>query len=405
MMTPKLLVIPSWYPTTDSPVTGSFCKDQAELMSPGFDTRVIYPSLSLVSKINTLKRPMAANGAAIHKNLMGKIEGAGVAARVSTFMPAHRRWAFLAGSCRNYLQSLEREGWRPDLIHAHGTMHAGVVAESLGRFLGVPYIITEHHSLLVANFDRDSWLMYKKALEGSKIVMVVSNELKKMILMNGVRCQTEVVGNLLDEDLFKPGKTERQDNQFHILFMAVPAWTKDIPTFIKALQGLRAAGCQDFQATLVIPDITADLSRQDVAVLCKQAGVMENCRISGSVPHDQIPGLINSSDVLVSTSITETFGLSVAEAIMCGKPVIATRSGGVEDFVNPSNGVLVNIGDHHAISEALIQLIRGKIGFDTEAIRAVMISRFGKKVFKDRISEIYNRFIHDQRHKSLSTPS
>ncbi len=395
-MKKKVLIIASWYPTMDSPAIGTFCKDQAELVRDCFDIRVIYPKLRLISKRSTLKRFYYPNTCTIKHNLVGPIEGVEIEGGVSTFLSKKRQIGFLTKNCYKYLVSWQNEGWSPDIIHAHGTLDAGLIAFNLSTQINVPYIITEHHSLLIANFDKENWALYKQAQESSNLLLVVSNELKKMILMNGVNCNVEVVGNLLDEEVFTFVNESKRNKVFKLLFIAVPSLTKDIPTFILSLKNIKLAG-HKFEAQLIIPDIAADLSKQQILNLCTENGVSDNCIFSGSVKHEEIPSIIQSADALVSTSITETFGLSVAEAVLSGKPVVVTRSGGVEDFVNSKNGVVINIGDHEAISNAIVQLMCGEIQFDSVASREEIINRFGKVAFKKRISEKYNLLMNDQR--------
>jgi glycosyltransferase involved in cell wall biosynthesis len=393
-MISKILVIPSWYPTTHSPATGTFCREQSELVADRFGLRILYPILRLFSKKDTLTGFRMPASAHTDDALLGNIPGVLLEAHTSSFLPEEKRIRFLIAQCADHLRGMIAAGWKPDILHAHGTIYGGIVASALGRTFGIRTVITEHHSLLVADFNALRWNFYRSALESSDLVLAVSNELKKMILMNGVRCNIAVTGNLLDEELFTFRGRKSESTTFQILFIAVPARTKDVPTFIRALQQLKRSGAAEFKATLIIPDVKADLTREEIMEMCREKGIAENCLFLGSVPHEHIPEIIHSCDALVSTSITETFGLSVAEALICGIPVIATRSGGVEDFVNSKNGLLVDIGDAEAIAAGLRQLIDGSFGINPTAVREEMVGRFGKKAFANRICDIYNNLNH-----------
>ena len=69
-----------------------------------------------------------------------------------------------------------------------------------------------------------------------------------------------------------------------------------------------------------------------------------------------------AADLIVHASIKpEPFGLVVLEAIAAGKPVIATRSGGVVDIVvDQETGLLVEPGNSDQLSQAIVRLIEDR---------------------------------------------
>ena len=88
--------------------------------------------------------------------------------------------------------------------------------------------------------------------------------------------------------------------------------------------------------------------------------------VSTNVPHqvitrpdtDHLARLYGESDVFVSTSWSEGFGLPPLEAMACGTPVVLTDSGGVQDFaVNGFNCLMAPIKNPAAISKAIMELL------------------------------------------------
>lgn len=76
----------------------------------------------------------------------------------------------------------------------------------------------------------------------------------------------------------------------------------------------------------------------------------------GSIP--SAAALMARADVVVVPSLSEAFGLVAAEAMALGRPVVATRTGGLpEVIVDGESGLLVDAGDPVAIAEALRKVL------------------------------------------------
>jgi glycosyltransferase involved in cell wall biosynthesis len=79
----------------------------------------------------------------------------------------------------------------------------------------------------------------------------------------------------------------------------------------------------------------------------------EGVRVTGRVPHDQVPSLMAAADVVCAPSLIEPFGQSILEAMAAGRTVVATRIGGPPEFVPPEAGILVDPLDVRALAHAL----------------------------------------------------
>ena len=73
---------------------------------------------------------------------------------------------------------------------------------------------------------------------------------------------------------------------------------------------------------------------------------------------DDIPELMKAMDIYVQPSFHEAFGITIAEAMYSGLPVIATNVGGIPEVVkDDETGILVPPRDSKALSEAILTLI------------------------------------------------
>jgi glycosyltransferase involved in cell wall biosynthesis len=75
--------------------------------------------------------------------------------------------------------------------------------------------------------------------------------------------------------------------------------------------------------------------------------------------HAEMPAILNKFDYFVAPSRTETQGLTMCEAMACGLPVIATRAGGIPEFVRDgTDGYLVPRDDATAMARAVERIVR-----------------------------------------------
>lgn len=74
----------------------------------------------------------------------------------------------------------------------------------------------------------------------------------------------------------------------------------------------------------------------------------------GSVPFERMPDQYRKMDILLMPTVREGFGLSVAEAMACGLPVVASNCSAIPELVDHSKGgYLCKIGDTEDFAERI----------------------------------------------------
>lgn len=96
---------------------------------------------------------------------------------------------------------------------------------------------------------------------------------------------------------------------------------------------------------------------QRVHQQCTELGLDAVVEFTGH--RNDVPELISQFTILVHAStVPEPFGQVVLEGMVAGKPVVATRGGGVPEIVvDGETGILVPMGDSTAMAEAIIRLL------------------------------------------------
>lgn len=84
----------------------------------------------------------------------------------------------------------------------------------------------------------------------------------------------------------------------------------------------------------------------------------EKVRFVGFVPHREIGKVYALGDILVNPSLSESFGMSLVEAMMWELPVIGTRVGGMPEIIEEGvTGLLVEPGDPQELAKAMLTLL------------------------------------------------
>jgi glycosyltransferase involved in cell wall biosynthesis len=96
----------------------------------------------------------------------------------------------------------------------------------------------------------------------------------------------------------------------------------------------------------------------------RSRGIAEGIRFVGALPHATLMEELAKADLLIHPSLEETFGMTVAEAMSLGLPVIGGERSGAVPWIVGSAGKLVDVTKPAAIFEAAIQLLGDSIGFE-----------------------------------------
>jgi glycosyltransferase involved in cell wall biosynthesis len=134
--------------------------------------------------------------------------------------------------------------------------------------------------------------------------------------------------------------------------------------------------------------------------VAEECGVADRVRFTGRVPHEDVPAMLKSADVVVSVPWYEPFGIVPVEAMACGRAVVVSAVGGHLDTVEDGvTGRLVPPRDHVALTAALTQLLadpglRRKLG-TAGAARAA--SRYSWDTIAAETEAVYYACVRQER--------
>ena len=387
----KILIIPSWYPTKESKLIGSFFEEQARfLCNHGFDIRVLYILQAKGKCPKHFFRNQLNNSFSIEKTDNNPVT-IYVNQTVYNLVSLKEEIEALVNGYTIAWHNITDDGWIPDMIHAQSTLNAGIVASKLSKLFGIPYCITEHIPLFFNNRSTLLDTLIIQSLENATKVGVVSYHLLRHILMQDVKINSKIIWNFIDENRFVI-KKKVQNRRFTIITIAYPAFIKDLITFFKAISHLYNSSSLCFDVFVVGNETYSEsesASTLETEAIAQKFNVHDKCTFIPFVARSEIPSFLSSADVFICSSISETFGIAIREALMCGVPVISTKNGGAEDIINYKNGFLVNLQDFESIANHIIQLARKEISFDAKVVRQTAIEQSGREAFYKTMKEFY----------------
>ena len=281
---------------------------------------------------------------------------------------------------------------KPDIIHTH-TAKAG----ALGRLAGILYgksilIHTFHGHVFSGYFGKIKtiffmWVERFLALFTDRII-TVSETLKKE-LVEKYRIAPEKKFSVVElgfelEELFKlPTKNNTEIINIGIVGRLVPIKNH------KMLFKVCRAGLNLPYRIVVIGDgeIKGELEKY-----AEELGMKDMVEFRGWVK--DLKAIYEGLDIVALTSLNEGTPVSLIEAMAAGRPVVATRVGGVADIVQDGkSGYLVESEDVAGFSQKLADLIkdpekRRKFG---ECARARVKDRFSKERLIKDTEKLYNK--------------
>lgn len=377
------------YPTMFDPVDHIFYADQAQaLRRAGVKVGVVVEArtASMVKYVRHYRRlpPLIAKeadtaGFPVYRAFWGEVPRSAVGFRVFSKM----RLAKLA------FNRYCREQGTPDVIHAQNTLYAGYMAARIAERHKIPFVVTEHFSGFLRDLVMPKQHRYVAyALEKAAMRFAVSGRLAESLKPYAGSRPVNVLPNVVDTDFF--AFHPPPDTADHFEFTTAARFDEN-----KALSVLLRAFCQAFYGKPVFLNLIGDGAlRRDLESLVVELGIQDQIRFTGWLSREGIREILYHSHGVVSSSRVETFGLSLLEALACGRPVVSTRSGGPEGFVTVDNGLLVPVDDVAALALALQQMRQHYYEYNLAAIREMCVREFSEQAFVDKLLNIYQQVQH-----------
>lgn len=374
----KILFIAGWYPTKNSPVNGIFVKEHARAVSLFNDVVVLYAEKA-DSPVKGLYE--------ISDEIEDDVRTVRVRYRKSP-IPKTSYFIYL-WSIFGAFRRLLKNGFKPDIIHAH-VYFAGVPGVILGYIYKIPVIITEHFTGFPRHtLSRLDIFIAKFAMNKAKLILPVSDDLRKHIQSYGIHNKFKVVPNVVNTELFHPDSNifyKRTTKRMLLVALLTPQ--KGVSYLLQALSKLKKKR-EDF-----VLDIVGDGPyRSEYEQLTQDLGIVNKVQFHELKPKEEIAKFMRKCDFFVLPSVFETFGVVLIEALASGKPVIATNIGGPSEIITKDVGLLVPPKDVDALAKAVDYMLDHHQDYSSRKIAQYAEDRFSYEAVGKELDDIYKGMI------------
>ncbi len=262
-----------------------------------------------------------------------------------------------------------------DYVLAHYAYPDGYAAMNLARRHGLPLLVKVRGSdINVFTKDPLRRRLTLRTLNGADRVVAVSEALKRRMVELGLAAdKVTVVPNGVDLERFGPRDRETcrreldlAQEPFTFLFVGYLGPIKGVENLLEAFRAMPAP--LRGRARLLM--LGAGELREELASRIEAHGLAETVQLVNPVPHDEIPRWLGACDCLVLPSINEGYPNVAVESLAAGRPVVASRVGGLPEIVvDGKSGILVPAGEVPPLTEAMTRMIEG-FHFDPDASAA-----------------------------------
>ena len=232
-----------------------------------------------------------------------------------------------------------------DVVHSHYWLSGQVGMELADRW-DVPHVTT-FHTLAEAKRralagERESELRgaTEARIAGAANAVVVSDRHERDLLerLYGIPAERlHVIPGGVDLDRFNPvGRADARrelglNGEHVLLFVGRLDPLKGVDLLLQGAALLEER--RNVRIIVVGGDLEGDPEVPRLAAMASQLGLADRVRFEGAVPQERLPWYYSAADLLVAPSYYESFGLTVLEAMACGTPVVAARTGGLRGLV------------------------------------------------------------------------
>jgi glycosyltransferase involved in cell wall biosynthesis len=379
----NILFLASWYPNKLLPKNGNFIQQHAFAVAQHCN----------VAALHIIANNQTEDFILEEQKVNGVLEVIVYYRKINSSIPiiSHlqklnvRHQAHLIG----YNRIVEKIG-KIDVTHLNVVFPAGNFALHLKNKHQIPFIITEHWTALQKSFIVELPFlvkkMIKKTFNEAVTICPVSVDLMKAIKTISSNKNYEVVPNVVNTEIFKHQPHETGKRILHVSNLKDEH--KNITGILDTIKELSLLRDDFFISIIGDGDYEYFIRYAEKIELPKHLYTIE-----GAKSYQEIASLMQTHNLFLLYSNYENLPCVIAEALVCGLPVLTSNVGGTSEMVDKSNGIVVPAANNKVLLNELNTLLDNLATYNKTAIAENAAKKYSYESVGNQFLEIYKRIL------------
>ncbi len=310
------------------------------------------------------------------------------------------------------------DDFKPDIVHSHHPFLLGNTALRVARYRGLPLVFT-HHTLyenythyLGSNSGRLHELICEVSTHYANManaVITPSESVRTLLKERGVHCRLELIPTGVDLRQFGFGngtdfrrQLKLSTDAFVVGHVGRLAAEKNLYFLSRAVAEFVAVCRNNQQLDAHFLVLGRGPEEATIRGAFQALGLSDYLHILGVVSPVELTDAYHAMDVFAFSSLSETQGIVLAEAMAAGVPVVALDGPGVRDIVKDGmNGHLLSTQSGSDFVDALTRVANGDIYRHQKLVDGARATakQFSDTHCAERLNQLYAQVL-DARHQA-----
>lgn len=365
-----------WFPHDKNPLYGIFILNQAKDLAEYVDVTV------MISR----RKPLPYS----KRYKIGKVN---VIEKGGPFLPntSEKRLANWSDHYIRMFEIVNKES-PVDLIHCHDYI-ALYPTREIHKKHKTPYIVTIHNTdFLRGRVDNWRSRYIKDAFYHCHRIISVGVTLGEKLREYAQDSKILIIPNGIDTDLFSLSTTKSQ-NPFKFLFIGIYEERKRVMEILRSFHKLN-------QSNIHLTFIGYGSLEKQMRKYVSKYNLSSSVDILPPIKNEELTPIYQKHHCYISYSTSETFGITVAEAMSCGLHILYSKSGGPEHFVSPQGALLVEGNDLESLSKKMEEMVSIYNPDVAPSIRDHVIQNLSKQVVVSKLLSLYKSIAKSSSYKN-----